>query len=361
LQRAVVYCNGSHSVAIAATECNRLWSIATDHTALQSLQQVAAGCGLLQQVAPRCNTCSAATGSVAPRQAALRCNRLLRCGTERCCNTLCCVAPGSVAPRQAALRCNRLLRCGTERCCNTRCAVATDGQQNWLRRCTTILSAVATRAGSPGPSRRSDRAAAPLRFTGAARGVPRGRLLHAARVRATCRVACCDLRSATKLRRERRFRGGTHSGTRSGQRQRKCRAHQTQRRGVRVYACTRVCVRACAGVHVRACACVCVRVCVCVWACVCVRKCVRVGVRVRVCVCVRVCACVHVCLHLCIRGCPCVCARACACVRACVHTVLGWGASHATIGCTASDRLRRRGQLRAACTGRGGSPVTVAQ
>jgi hypothetical protein len=54
LQRAVVYCNGSHSIAIAATGCKGLWSVATDGTLLQpaalrcnGLQQVATGCGLL--------------------------------------------------------------------------------------------------------------------------------------------------------------------------------------------------------------------------------------------------------------------------------------------------------------------------
>jgi hypothetical protein len=160
-------CCGTHcSVNSAATCCSGLWSIATDRTALQSLQQVAMGCGPLQQVALRCNTCCAAAGSVAPRQAALRCNRLLRCGTDCCCNRRCAVATdahqcwlrrrttmlSAVATRDALLQ-QTVLSCSCSASSHLAllqhaCATATDGQQRWLRRRTNLLSAAAT-CGAP--------------------------------------------------------------------------------------------------------------------------------------------------------------------------------------------------------------------
>jgi hypothetical protein len=172
LQRAAVYYNGlwsvvsgSHCVAIiAATGCNRLWSVATGRGLLQRpvvcwnglhcVAIAATGCNELWPVAA--NLWSVATGCAALRRllrhtlyCEQRCNRLQRaavgCNRSRCVATR-CAALHQVRLRHGRLHCvaNRLLRCGTERRCHTRCAVGTDGKSCWLRRFTTMLSAVAT-------------------------------------------------------------------------------------------------------------------------------------------------------------------------------------------------------------------------
>ena len=179
LQIAVVCCNGRHTAAtgrhalqpvvlrccgtrdrccenvVCAALSSRqqvapgLWSVATGYAQLQhgtALQQIALACITVvvrfsQQVRLRHSKWHCvATGTSTCRTVAMRCNKWsvdLFCNIiVRCCNMR---------------RCNRLhsratvLGCRTERCCNSRCAVATDGKSCWLRRCTTMPSAAATR------------------------------------------------------------------------------------------------------------------------------------------------------------------------------------------------------------------------
>jgi hypothetical protein len=291
-QRAALCCSGRHCVADAATGCNNLRSVATDGTVLQpvALLVCCSGSHCVAIAATGCNGLwSVATDGTALQPVALLCNRFG------------CATPGCAALQQVAASWYGALL-------QHACAVATDGQK--LLVASSHNHAAATHAGSPGPSRRSDRAAAPLRFAGAARGVPRGRLLHAARARATCPVACCGLRSAAELRRERRSAAALAAALAAVNGSGKCRAHPTQRR-VRARGCAGV--RVCAGV--RACECACVRVCVCAYVCVCGRAgaCVSVGVWACVCVFVGVSVCARVPVH------SRVCVRVRVCVRACVR------------------------------------------
>ena len=179
LQIAVVCCNGRHCAATGrhalqpvVLRCCSTRDRCREHVvcaALSSRQQVApglrsvaAGCGqlqhgtALQQIAlHHCCRALFATGSVAPQQVALRCNRhynrLHRCTALQQVERRTVLQQNRTLLQHAVHCCNRLrsraavLRCRTERRCNPRCAAATYGQQCWLRRRTNLLSAVATR------------------------------------------------------------------------------------------------------------------------------------------------------------------------------------------------------------------------
>ena len=109
----------------------------------------------MRECASRCRAQSA-TGSVAPRHVALRCNRYFS-SLNRCTalqqEERRPVLQQNYSLLQHAMRCNNgwatvsfaSSHKPAERCCNTRCTVATDGQPCRLRRRTNLLNDVATR------------------------------------------------------------------------------------------------------------------------------------------------------------------------------------------------------------------------